>query len=177
MDAIQIISDSVYSNGFNQLIFLLAVINAVFMYKAYDYIKKLKAALFDGDSVLERFIKERIGTPEEVESKIKLEFSKWEEMYKASTKWFHLFTSMIAVFPLMGIGGTVLGIIPTLLDFSQVNSNFSLALVSTLLGVIFAIIFKFFEGYLAGNYTLISERMTILTGDITKYILEKENRE
>lgn len=173
---IEIILDSIVSEWVNQIIFLAAIANCFFLYKASQSIQALKKALFDGDSVIETFIKERIGAPQEVEEKIRVSFPQWEELYKEATKWFHLFTSMISIFPLLGIGGTILGIIPTMLDFSQVNTYFSLALVSTLLGVVFATIFKFFEGYLSGSYSLIAERMGILTGDITKFILEKEKQ-
>ncbi len=172
---LEIVLKSIASEWVNQLIFLVALVNVYFLYMASKNIRSLKKALFDGDSVIETFIKERMGSsPLEVEEKISMSFPHWEKLYKDATRWYYLFTSMITVFPLLGIGGTILGIIPTMLDFSQVNTYFSLALVSTLLGVIFATIFKFFEGYLSGSYSLISERMGILTEDITRYILEKE---
>lgn len=171
---LEIILKSIASEWVNQIIFLAAIVNCYFLYRASKNIQQLKQALFEGDSVIETFIKERIGSTVEVEEKIRLSYPGWEKLYKEATRWYHLFTSMITVFPLLGIGGTILGIIPTMLDFSQVNTYFSLALVSTLLGVIFATVFKFFEGYLSGNYSLIAERMGVLTEDITRYILEKE---
>lgn len=173
---LEIIFKSIASEWVNQFIFLAALLNSFFLFKAYKNISLLQKALFKGDSVIETFIKERMGQKQDVEERIRTNFSHWEALYKETTRWYHLFSNTITVFPLLGIGGTILSIIPTMLDFSQVNTYFSLALVSTLLGVVFATIFKFFEGYLSGNYTLISERMRILTDDITQYILEKEQK-
>ncbi len=171
---LEIVFKSLTTEWVNQLIFVAAAVNVFFLVKAHQNIRKLKKALFEGDSVVETFIKDRIGAPQEVEERIRKSFPEWETLYEEATRWFHLFTATITIFPLLGIGGTILGILPTLLDFGKVNTYFSLALVSTLLGVTFATIFKFFEGYLSGSYTLVSERIGILTGDITRYILEKE---
>ncbi len=176
MDEPGLITSTLFGNWLNQLIFLAAVANTYFAYQAYKTVGELKTALFEGSSILDNLLKEKLGGKAAVEQKILDGFAHWETMYKAATKWFYLFTTLITVFPLMGIGGTVLGIIPAMADFSTISASFSLALVSTLLGVSFATLFKFVEGYLSGNYTLVSERMAVLTGDITKYLLEQRAR-
>ncbi|MEN7548035.1 MotA/TolQ/ExbB proton channel family protein [Rapidithrix thailandica] len=170
----ELLLETVFTNWINLLILIVGVVNALFLRFAYLNVWALKKELFEGESVMERFIREKTGQLDNIDDKIRLDFAKWERMYKDATKWYYLFSTTISIFPLLGIGGTILGIVPSILDFSQVTSSFSLALVSTLLGVAFAVIFKFFEGFISGNYTLVSERISILTGDVTKYLIEKE---
>jgi len=177
MSNLELVFSSLFSEFINQLIFLLAIGNAYVLYWAHKHITSLKNSLFSGDSVLDSFIKDRLKDHTHIDDKIRQNFPLWEQSYKQATRWFHLFTTIISVFPLLGILGTIWGIIPTLNDFSQINASFSLALVSTFLGIIFSIIFRFFEGFLAGNYALISERITIITGDITKYLMDKDQKD
>jgi len=177
MTSTQILLETAFGSFINIAIMLLALANCFFLYKAYQNIGQLKKELFEGESMLEKFIKKRLGQEADVDQQIRGNFAQLEEMYNNATKWYHIFTNVISVFPLLGITGTIWGIIPTVLDFSQVNSNFSLALVSTLLGVVFAVIFKFFEGFLSGSFSLVSERIAVLTGDVTKFILEKEQKQ
>ncbi|UZR95446.1 MotA/TolQ/ExbB proton channel family protein [Chondrinema litorale] len=174
MENNSIITTSIFGDGYNILILLLAVVNTFFLYKAYQHIQLLKKELYTGESVLEKLISKRLGKPDAAERLGKDDFHRWEEMYREATRWYHLFTGMISVFPLLGVGGTVLGIIPAVVDFSSVQSSFALALVSTLLGVLFAIFFKFFESFLSGSYTLVSERINTLTVDVARFLFEKE---
>ncbi len=175
MQDIQMVIEALFSSFLNITIFLLAIANAYIFYQAYKNIKELKTELFQGDSLLKRYFNEKTSTPEKLEDRILTNFTKWEQMYQKSTRWYHLFTTIIAVFPLLGIVGTVWGIIPTLSDLSQINASFSLALVSTLLGVIFSVFYKVCEGLISGDYALVSERVTLLTEDVTRHIMEKEN--
>ena len=165
---------SLFGDPFNIFIFILAAANVVFMILAFRSTQQLKQALFRGSSVLDRFLHEKAGIKDVAVQTIRSEFAGWELLYKNATRWFHIFSSMIAIFPLMGISGTVIGIIPALSDFDNINTYFSLALSSTLLGIMFSVVFKVFEGMLAGDYTLVSERIGIITSDITKLVLEKE---
>ncbi len=176
MDNSGIITQSVFGNTYNLLIIFLAVVNLYFLYKAFQHIQLLKKELYTGESVLEKLISKRLGKPDAAERLGKDDFHRWEIMYRDATRWFHLFTGMISVFPLLGVGGTVLGIIPAVIDLNNVQSSFALALISTLLGVLFAILFKFFEGYLSGNYTLVSERINTLTVDVARFLFEKDTK-
>ncbi|MDW7695384.1 MotA/TolQ/ExbB proton channel family protein [Flammeovirgaceae bacterium SG7u.111] len=170
----QMIWDAAFGNAINLLIFVLAAVNAIVLTKAYTQIKQLKKDLFEGDAPLERFVRKRLGQEGDIENQLRSNFSKMEDSYNAATRWFHIFSSIISVFPLLGILGTILGIIPAVSDLGDITDSFSLALVSTLLGVSFAGIFKIFEGILSGDFTIISERITVLTSDVTKHIIEKE---
>lgn len=165
---------SLYSEPINVVLILLAVVNTVIMLLALRSTQRLKTALFQGASVLERFLKEQTGVQEAVAQTIRSDFAVWETLYRDATRWYYLFSSLIAVFPLLGISGTVIGIIPALSDFEHINQYFSLALSSTLMGILFSVIFKVVEGMISGDYALVSERISIITSDITKLVLEKE---
>jgi len=174
MNYSNIIFQSIWGNTYNLLILFLALVNLYFLYRAFQQINLLKKELYTGESVLEKLISKRLGKPDTTERLGRDDFHRWEEMYREATRWFHLFSGTISVFPLLGVGGTVLGIIPAVIDFERVQSSFALALVSTLLGVLFAIFFKFFESYLSGNYTLVSERINTLTVDVARFLFEKD---
>lgn len=57
-----------------------------------------------------------------------------------------LFTNIVAIFPLMGLLGTVMSLIPMVGTLD--TSLFYMALTSTFWGIVFAIIFKALNGYL-----------------------------
>ncbi len=159
----------------NQLIYVLAIANSVFLMLAYGHIRQLKKLLFEGSSVFEQFLQEKSGQAKRAEKIILRDFSNWEKSYQKATKWFHWYVNTISIFPLLGIAGTVWGIIPALNDFENINSYFSVALTSTLLGIVFSVLFKLFEGAISGDFSLVCERMNTITSDVTKHILEQSN--
>ncbi|WP_020526536.1 MotA/TolQ/ExbB proton channel family protein [Flexithrix dorotheae] len=175
MQTTTLLIEGIFNNTFNLLIIVLAGLNTYFFFKANHEILQLKNDILAGeDSLLEKLIQKRVGIQEDIEKRIGTSFSKWENKYQQSTTWYYLFSNTISIFPLMGIAGTILGIIPALTDFSTVKPAFSLALTSTLLGVFFSIVFKLFEGKVSANYALVSERMSTLTKDVARYLIEKE---
>lgn len=56
------------------------------------------------------------------------------------------FTNVVAIFPLMGLLGTVISLIPMVGEMD--TDLFFMALTSTFWGIVFAIIFKVFNGFL-----------------------------
>ena len=62
-----------------------------------------------------------------------------------------LFANLTGIFPLMGILGTVISLLPMVMDMTNVQQNFFAALTSTFWGLVFAIIFKFMDGFLAAK--------------------------
>ncbi len=66
---------------------------------------------------------------------------------------YSLFSNFIMIFPLLGILGTVISLLPmvTTLGQTQMQANFFSALTSTLWGLVFAIIFKAIDGYVSGR--------------------------
>lgn len=63
-----------------------------------------------------------------------------------SNSLYVLFTNVCAIFPLMGLLGTVISLIPMVGELD--TSLFFMALTSTFWGIVFAIIFKALNGYL-----------------------------
>ena len=61
------------------------------------------------------------------------------------SRFYTLFTTTITIFPLLGMLGTVCGLLGLDLatgDMSNIKNNFFLALTSTAWGIIFSVIFK-----------------------------------
>ena len=57
-----------------------------------------------------------------------------------------LYTNITAIFPLLGILGTVKSLLPLVSDLSEMQGDFSAALTSTFWGLVFSIFFKFLDG-------------------------------
>ena len=64
---------------------------------------------------------------------------------KAETLY-SVFVNVTAVFPLLGIFGTVWSLIPMVEKLSDMQQNFFAALTSTFWGLVFAIVFKLLDG-------------------------------
>lgn len=64
---------------------------------------------------------------------------------KAESKY-AIYTNITAIFPLLGIMGTVSSLLPLVSDLSNMQGNFFAALTSTFWGLVFSIICKFFDG-------------------------------
>ena len=68
-----------------------------------------------------------------------------------SESLYAVFVTVTAIFPLLGILGTVLSLLPMVADLSNMQMNFFAALTSTLWGLIFAILFKLLDGFLSAK--------------------------
>ena len=95
-----------------------------------------------------------------------LDFSKY--MHGRLRVWYSLFVTMISIFPLLGMFGTVRGLL--MMDFVAGNiefmkHNFFSALTSTAWGIIFSIIFKMV-------YALVSNKIEICIEESEK--MERE---
>ena len=78
---------------------------------------------------------------------------------------YSLFINITSIFPLLGILGTVISLLPMVADLGSLQTNFFAALTSTFWGLIFSIGFKLCDGVLAfymedndKNLTLLLER-------------------
>ena len=58
---------------------------------------------------------------------------------------------MTAVFPLLGILGTVISLLPMVSDMTNMQNNFFAALTSTFWGLVFAIGFKLCDAFLSSR--------------------------
>ena len=70
---------------------------------------------------------------------------------KHSEDLYSLFANVTSIFPLLGILGTVVSLLPMVSNLSDMQTNFFAALTSTFWGLVFAILFKFLDGFLASR--------------------------
>ena len=137
--------------GYDALIvFVFAPLAALVFYVAWNKAKKL-----------ERLLKRPTGTGETS----KFDLLTLREESRAS---YALVERFAAIFPMLGILGTVFVLIPMAADMENLGEGFLGALTSTAWGVIFAIICKFFEAPLAA-------RMDENFEEINRILLENKN--
>ncbi|MBR4163483.1 MAG: MotA/TolQ/ExbB proton channel family protein [Solobacterium sp.] len=65
--------------------------------------------------------------------------------YEKAAKKYSRFSLLIQIFPLLGILGTVAGLHVAISEGQEIYAGVEFALTSTILGLIFAILFKFFD--------------------------------
>ena len=68
--------------------------------------------------------------------------------YEKATQLYSRFSLLIQMFPLLGILGTVTGLHVAISEGQEIYAGVEFALTSTILGLLFAIIFKFFDVFL-----------------------------
>ena len=71
------------------------------------------------------------------------------KMRETSDKYYSMFTNLTGIFPLLGILGTVISLIPMVQDMANMQHNFFVALTSTLWGLVFAIFFRVMDAMLS----------------------------
>ena len=74
---------------------------------------------------------------------------KLRKMRETSEKYYSMFVNLTGIFPLLGILGTVISLIPLVQDMGNMQHNFFVALTSTLWGLVFAIFFRLLDGVLS----------------------------
>ena len=72
-------------------------------------------------------------------------------MRKRSESLYSVFVNVTAIFPLLGILGTVVSLLPMVADMADMQTNFFAALTSTFWGLVFAILFKLLDGFLSAR--------------------------
>ena len=75
--------------------------------------------------------------------------TKLRKMRETSDKYYTMYTNLAGIFPLLGILGTVISLLPMVQDVANMQHNFFVALTSTLWGLVFAIFFKVLDGVLS----------------------------
>ena len=103
--------------------------------------------------------------------KLRENYEEWSRGYKQCSQLVHWYSTLMTIFPFLGILGTVIALLSVGTDFSNVKPNFLLALTSTFWGLIGAILSKFGEGTFANNF----ERLKTYFEMFTKDRLELEN--
>lgn len=141
--------DVIFRNiiGFDGIIFILAVINCfIFIYarkaavKLYESMHKKIYAPFYSDDIQ--------NTITDMQELTKSNISALIEKAGAA---YTLYINISSIFPLMGILGTVISLIGMSGNTANMDSSFFAALTSTFWGLIFAIIFKFADGFISAK--------------------------
>lgn len=137
---------------FDFLIFILAVINTVLLLFASSYSNRLNRMmnpncwLPGGNNVLNRIrnqFKHRAETATEMEAVL---------LRRKMNTFYSLYENVTTIFPLMGLLGTVVSLLPMVSSMGEAETGlFFSALTSTMWGIIFAIIFKGCNGFIAGR--------------------------
>lgn len=132
VDAFQKLKESILGNDF--LILLAGIVAFVFMIVTL---------------VLAKAIKHRT---KEWEKNKNVKFSKF--LLHGTSRFYTLFVTMISIFPLLGMLGTVVGLLGLDLasgDMDNIKNNFFIALTSTAWGIIFSVIFKIAHAWISDD--------------------------
>ena len=151
--------------GFDLLIFAVAAFDGVCYYFTRQYADQLYRKL---NMIV--FVPSHRHDPEKVAKAIReLDESGVVALRKRSEGFYSIFANVTAIFPLLGILGTVVSLLPMVAELSDMQQNFFAALTSTCWGLVFAIIFKLLDGFLSArledndkNVTLLLERRDLL---------------
>ena len=131
--------------GFDFLIFLAAGFTGFIFYRLFRLSDELHSSLNhniyvpDADFSRREIDKEIAGLSQE----------KLLSMRDRINRFYSLYVNLTAIFPLLGILGTVISLLGLVTDMQNVTGNFYGALTSTFWGLIFAIAFKFLDGYIS----------------------------
>lgn len=137
----------IFSNiiGFDGIIFLAAAANVFVFHGARRSAVKLYSSMHKevytpscGSDI--KAIKSDIG---------RLSDKKVSAMRERAVAWYTLYVNITGIFPLLGILGTVISLLGMVGSSSDVTGSFFAALTSTFWGLVFAIIFKFLDGFVA----------------------------
>ena len=74
--------------------------------------------------------------------------------HKSLRRWYSIFLTMISVFPLLGMLGTVVGLLGLDLtsgDMENIKANFFIALTSTAWGIILSVSFKIVNAFISDD--------------------------
>ena len=157
----------IWSNlaGFDLIIFVAAVMNGACYALTRHYTDRLYRKLH-----LVVFVPSHQEEPEEVTKAIRdLDEGEYVTLRKRSESFYSLFVNLTSIFPLLGILGTVISLLPMVSEMAEMQQNFFAALTSTFWGLVFSIIFKVLDGFLTSriedndkNVALLLERRAAL---------------
>lgn len=132
LDAFKKLFDSILGNDF--IIFVAAIITFIFVLLTKGFVLAIKKRIDDW------------------KRNKNVKFSKY--LLDGTSRFYTLFVTMISIFPLLGMLGTVVGLLGLDLesgDMSNIKNNFFIALTSTAWGIVFSVIFKLIHAFIADD--------------------------
>ena len=145
MSVFQVIAQNLL--GFDLIIFVAAALNGVCYYFARKNADRLYRKLH-----MIVFVPSRRNDPDSVSKAIRdIDEEQVVAMRKRSESLYSVFVNVTSIFPLLGILGTVVSLLPMVSELADMQTNFFAALTSTFWGLVFAIIFKLLDGFLSSR--------------------------
>ena len=138
--------------SFDFIIFILAIINGVILVQTIRFSRKLYDALnpycwIPGGEASLAEIQGKFTRRNRVDSE-----SDIIRLRRRMNAFYIIYENLTAIFPLLGLLGTVVALIPLVNSMGEVPTGlFFSALTSTMWGIIFAIAFKVANGYVASG--------------------------
>lgn len=146
--------------GYDALIIILAIFNVVFVIKRLKTVtntlkKKLQTTVYLPIEMLLNLV--------ETKNNKNIDLHELQELRERELLYYHFFSTVNSIFPLLGILGTIIGLLRMVgMESQLVMSNFTLALTSTFWGLIFSIIFKAVDGVIAPSFYQNQENLQLL---------------
>lgn len=154
------IANFFYQYG-NEIIIAIALVNVVIFVCTIRAEKKIEKLLYRKVNSARNFIPD-IGWD-------KNKIDELQKGYQRMVSIYTLYTNIIAIFPLLGILGTVAALIKEFDNIDRLTENFMVALSTTFFGILFAIIFKGIDAIVSGPMEMIIED--------TIYVIRNEGKE
>lgn len=126
----------------NYIIFITAIINIIIWVRIRDKIKI-------GEKICTSVAVKRLGIKAD-ESITDADKMAMKNVKKSLLSMYSLYANITAIFPLLGIIGTVASLV-RISENVDMMDNLMVALTTTLLGVFFAILFKTFDALISGK--------------------------
>ena len=143
--------------GYDGLIVLLAIVNGIYI------IPKLKASGYRLRKELQGTVYAPIHMFYESKESSSINLHDLQDLREKEVLFYHIFDTINGIFPLMGILGTIIGLLRMVgMDTTLVMSNFTIALTSTFWGLVFAILFKAIDGTIAPVYMQNQENLQMI---------------
>lgn len=144
--------------GYDGIILLLALVNGIYI------VPKLKSHGYRLRKALQGTIYAPIHMFYDTnQPKQTIDLHELQDLREKEVLYYHVFDTINSIFPLMGILGTIIGLLRMVgMDTSLIMSNFTIALTSTFWGLVFAIIFKAVDGTIAPVYMQNQENLQMI---------------
>ena len=159
MDSILTFISTVLAESLNWFIFFVAIVELAVMIISWRKLSALKKEIDDINKVPDRMVKSLTHEHRRVSKtylmrSVELDWTRFDNFcntYQKDSIWYSAFSMIIQLFTLLGILGTVCGLFLALRSGmnmqspSQLYDGVKFALSSTILGIICAVVFKFFD--------------------------------
>lgn len=169
MDILLDFCGGVFGLVFCLVIIVLGICNIVFAYI-------IKSSAAETRSGLKGDYLDNLTTGKDLLDSVVDLYKRSEDGYIKINERFKLFVSLSEIFPLLGILGTLIGLIQYRGQIANLKASFAAAIVTTIFGIVFAVIFKVIEGFMLGDIDFIKERMVFYQDLHSKVQLQKKEK-